>query len=205
MLDTYIRPLINKPLNYLGEHLASMSIHANVITLTGFIIGLLAMSCIALSHYSYGAVFLLINRLFDGLDGAVARATKLTIFGGFLDIVCDFIIYSGIVFSFALSRVDMSIYATFLIFSFIGPMSSFLAYAILASKRNITSSLHGRKSFYYSDGICEGSETILALVLICMIPDYFHWIAVIYGTLCWITTIGRTLRARDEFNHCEEH
>ena len=139
------------------------------------------------------------NRLFDGIDGAVARNSSLSDFGGFFDIVCDFIIYSGIVFAFAIYDSNKAFYAAFLIFSFIGPISSFLAYATIASKRKIESTSRGKKSFYYLGGICEGTETAVVLLLLCALPDYFNIICVIYGILCWITTLGRVYNAWVDF------
>ena len=63
----------------------------------------------------------------DGLDGAVARHVGVTDLGGYLDIVLDFLIYSGIVFGFAVGRPDQALPAAFLIFSFVGTGTAFLA------------------------------------------------------------------------------
>ena len=43
------------------------------------------------------------SRLFDGLDGAVARASTKTDRGGFLDIVLDFAFYGAIPLGFVLA------------------------------------------------------------------------------------------------------
>lgn len=137
----------------------------------------------------------------DGLDGPVARQTQATDLGGFYDIVSDFIFYSGTVFFFALGRPDVALSAAFLIFSFMGTSSSFLAYAIFAMKRGMGHSRQGRKSFFYAAGIAEGTESIAVLVLICLLPEYFTPIALIYGGLCWITTFGRVLQAGKDFAH----
>jgi len=113
--------------------------------------------------------------------------------------VCDFIIYSGIVFAFGIANPDHLIYANFLIFSFIGPITSFLAYAIIASKRQINTQKRGKKSFYYLGGICEGTETAVVLVLFCLIPKHFNIICLVFGILCWLTTLGRVYRAWNDF------
>ena len=116
----------------------------------------------------------LVNRLADGLDGAVARQTRLTDLGGFLDIVLDFIVYAGMVFAFALADpAANALAAAFLLFAFMGTGSSFLAFAIMAAKRGITTDLRGRKSLYYLGGLAEGTETILFLALACLLPDRF--------------------------------
>lgn len=199
MLDPYVRPLIDPPLNYVGKRVAAWGISANAVTIAGFIFGLFAILMIGIEQYFFGAIMLCINRKLDGIDGAVARHTQLTDFGGFLDIVCDFIIYSGIVFAFGIGNPTQLFYAAFLIFSFIGTITSFLAYAIIAAKKQIVSNRRGTKSFYHLGGICEGTETTFVLILMCLIPHSFHIICLIYGGLCWLTTIGRVYRAWSDF------
>jgi phosphatidylglycerophosphate synthase len=44
-----------------------------------------------------------LNRLFDGLDGALARRRGLTDAGGFLDISLDFLFYALVPFGFMLA------------------------------------------------------------------------------------------------------
>ena len=148
MFDPYIRPYIHYILNPIGKYLSKHHISANTLTILGFFSGLLAMFCISQQQYSIALAWLIANRLFDGLDGAVARQHPLHDFGGFLDIVCDFIIYAGIIFAFALANPSHALAASFLIFSFIGPITSFLAYAILAAKQHKTTNRCGRKSFF---------------------------------------------------------
>ena len=48
--------------------------------------------------YLLALVVILFNRFLDGLDGAIARRDGISDFGGFLDICCDFIFYSAVVF-----------------------------------------------------------------------------------------------------------
>lgn len=198
MFDVYVRPLIDPPLNFIGKRIA-LYVSPNIITCVGFLFGVMGMFMIIREQYSLALIFICANRLLDGLDGAVARYTGLTDFGGFLDIVSDFIIYSGVVFAFGLANPHNLFGAVFLIFSFIGPISSFLAYATIAAKRQIRSSQRGKKSFYYLGGICEGTETAIVLILFCVFPQYFQYISIIYGILCWMTTIGRVYNAWYDF------
>ena len=199
MLDPYIRTLIDPPLNKVGKNLARLGISPNSLTLTGFGAGLLAMGAIFHQHYTAAAILLILNRLLDGLDGAVARHCSPSDFGGILDITCDFIIYAGIVFTFGVSAPENLWYAAFLIFSFIGPITTFLAYATIAAKRRINTQRRGIKSFYHLGGICEGTETAFVLLLTCLFPGTFQWVCLIFGGLCWLTTIGRLYRAWVDF------
>lgn len=201
MLDPYIRPFIDPPLNFIGKRLASSGISANAVTLIGFTFGLGAMVLISIGFYLTAVLFLCLNRLSDGIDGAVARHKSLNDFGGFLDILCDFIIYAGIVFAFGVANPENLFYASFLIFSFIGPITSFLAYAVIAAKKKVNTTRRGVKSFYHSGGICEGTETAACLILLCLFPSYFNVICLTYGILCWLTTMGRVYSAWGDFSH----
>jgi len=203
MLDSHLRPFIDPTLNAIGRFLAKYGVSANFITLSGFIIGLLAVPFIINQQYTVALVLIGINRLFDGIDGGIARQTKLSDFGGFLDIVCDFIFYSAIVFAFALARPHEALWGVFLVFSFIGPITSFLAYAIIAAKHQHITTVRGTKSFYHLGGICEGTETMAVLMLMCLFPSAFAMICLVYGMLCWLTTLGRVLQARRDFRSSE--
>jgi len=100
------------------------------------------------------------------------------------------------VFFFAAGRPEQALPAAFLIFSFVGTGSSFLAYAIFAAKRGITTDIRGTKSLYYIGGLTEGTETIALFIAICLFPDAFPWLAWGFGAMCWITTAARIAAAR---------
>ena len=199
MLDHIVRPWIDPPLNRAGQALAAAGISANAVTLGGFVIGLAAIPAIATGHYLAGLGLLLANRRSDGLDGAVARVRGPTDLGGYLDIVCDFILYSGWAFAFALADPAYAIPAAFLMLSFMGTGSSFLTYAIFAAKRGITTEIRGSKSLYYLGGLTEGTETIMVFVLFCLLPQYFAVLAYAFAAACWVTTVSRILAAARSF------
>jgi phosphatidylglycerophosphate synthase len=196
VLDARLRRLIDPPLDRLSVPLVARGLSANAITVAGFALGLCAAVAIAGRAWLLGLTLLLLNRLCDGLDGAVARQRGVTDLGGFLDIVLDFLIYAAVPFAFALADpAANALPGAFLIFSFMGTGSSFLAYAIMAAKRGIATELRGRKSLYYLGGLTEGTETIVAFVLACLWPAWFPLIAWTFGTLCWLTTATRIVAA----------
>lgn len=200
MLDARLRRLIDRPLDRMAGQAARLGLSANAATLLGFGLGLAALPAIALQAYGPGLCLILLNRLFDGLDGALARQHGITDRGGFLDIVLDFIFYSSVPFAFALADSSANaLPAAFLIFSFIGTGTSFLAFAIMAAKHGMTTELRGAKSLYYLGGLTEGSETIAAFVLACLLPAWFPAIAWIFGALCWLTTATRIVAGWQAF------
>ncbi len=199
MLDHIVRPWIDPPLNRAGRMLADAGVSANAVTLGGFAVGLAAIPAIGTGHYLVGLGLLLANRLSDGLDGAVARVRGPTDLGGYLDIVCDFILYSGWAFAFALADPAHAIPAAFLMLSFMGTGASFLAYAIFAAKRGVTTEISGSKSLYYLGGLTEGTETILIFMAFCLAPQYFAVLAYAFAAACWVTTVSRILAAARRF------
>lgn len=192
MIDAWIRPKIDPPLNKMGSLLAQSGLHPNTVTILGFAIGILTIPLIAQGFFWAAFAALLVNRLLDGLDGAVARARHLSDLGGFLDIVSDFIVYSSIPFAFALYDPVYGVWSSFLIFSFMGATSSFLAYAIMSAKQEKKPcAKRGKKSFHYLGGLSEGFETFVALSIVCLFPWTFPTVALVYGIMCWLTTLGR--------------
>ena len=191
MLDQRINKVIHPIMNGLANH-TPRQISANTITLVGLSVGAIVVPLLWLKLYSAAIAVIIVNRFFDGLDGAVARKCGPTNLGGYLDITCDFIFYSVVIMGFALADPENnSLAAAFLIFSFIGTGSSFLAFSLAAEKQGISSKAHGVKGFYYLGGLTEGTETILFFVIICIYPLNFPTLAVLFGSICWITVLGR--------------
>ena len=190
MLDRAARRLVDPTLELIAGRAARLRLTADQVTVLGFGMGLAAIAAIAAQFYLLGLALLLLNRLADGIDGCLARRNGPTDLGGYLDIVLDFIVYAGLAFAFALAQPESALAAAFLIFSFMGTGSSFLAFAIFAAKRKLDEQ-QGLKGFYYLGGITEGTETILLFVFVCLLPDYFAAAAYVFGALCWLTTIGR--------------
>ncbi|MFI8620336.1 MAG: CDP-alcohol phosphatidyltransferase family protein [Marinomonas sp.] len=192
MLDTFFIRNLKQPLARLAKGLDALGVTANGITVVGFLFGILVLPALYFEMTFVALLLIVFNRAMDGLDGAVARIQGPTDLGGYLDITLDFIFYSAVVFGFALMNpAENALAASFLIFAFMGTGSSFLAFAIMAEKRNIERLDYGRKSLYFLGGLTEGTETILFLVLICLLPSYFSVLAYVFGAACWVTTATR--------------
>ncbi|MEP3048756.1 MAG: CDP-alcohol phosphatidyltransferase family protein [Roseibium sp.] len=194
MLDARLRPLIDPPLNRAGEFLAKVGVSANAVTLVGFGLGILAAVAIASGNSMIGFVFIALNRLFDGLDGAVARATHKTDLGGYLDITLDFFFYGAIPIAFAIQNPEVNaLPAAALLASFYANGSAFLAFAIMAEKRKLSTEQQGSKSLYYLGGLAEGTETITLFFLMALVPDWFPILAWSFATVCTISAGARVL------------
>lgn len=193
MLDGAMRRLIDPVVDRWGRALAARGWTANRVTIAGLALGLAAACVLAFGGPVWPAlVLLLASRLADGLDGAVARATQKTDFGGYLDIVCDFLFYGAVPLAFALRDPGgNAVAAAFLLASFYANGSSFLAYAILAAKHGMETSDRGEKSLYFTPGLLEGTETIGFFALLCLWPTGFAPLAWVFGILCFYTCASR--------------
>jgi len=200
MFDARLRPLIDRCLDPVGRGLARAGVSANAVTWAGFVLGIAAAVAAAFDAMILAVFLILVNRLFDGLDGAVARAGGASDLGAYLDITLDFIFYSAVPFGLAVAEPGNALAAAFLIFSFVGTGSSFLAFAIIAQKRGISTEICGKKGFFYLGGLTEGTETIIFLVVVVMFPQAFVPLAWIFGALCWVTTATRLWSAIERFS-----
>jgi hypothetical protein len=81
--------------------------------------------------------------------------------------------------------------AAVLLAVFMGTGSSFLAFAIPAEKLNLDKPQFAYKSFYYLNGLTEGTETILIFVAFCLWPQYFAELAYGFALLAAITIVTR--------------
>lgn len=200
MLDRHMRPLIDPPLAWLGREMARVGVSANAVTLAGLALGLAAALCVTQGLMLEALALVLASRLADGLDGAVARARGPSDFGGYLDISADFLFYGAVPLAFvALDPAANALAGAALLVSFYFNGATFLGFAILAERKAMRSDAHGVKSLYFTDGLLEGTETIVFFVLLCLFPAWFAPLAWGFAALCFLTAGARILLAHRVF------
>ena len=200
MLDAKLRPLIDPPLNAAGRVLAGLGVTANALTFTGLAFGLGGAAAIAFGEIGWGLALIIANRLLDGLDGAVARVRGPSDLGGYFDIVADFAFYVSVPLAFGILSPANTQPALVLVASFVLTGVSFLAFAVVAGKRGATTEAHGQKSFFYSTGLAEGTETIALFIAMCLVPAWFAPLAYGFAALCVLTVFQRSALAVATFN-----
>ncbi len=203
MFDHQIQKFTRKPLIITSKIFLKI-IKPNHMTILGFIFGLFMCVFVFFQFYISALILLILNRLCDGLDGTMARLTIPTPLGGYLDIVFDFTIYSGFVLAFGLSDSNYTFMSMILLFLYIGTGTTFLARAALQTQLDKvphSSELNQElpKSFYYSSGLIEGTETTIFMILCLLLPNFYIFISIIFGILCIITFVSRIVVCYKEF------
>ena len=195
-LNIFFRPILKKFANILLNY----HFLPNQITLFSFTLGLICFILLSLGMIYTALLFFLLNRFFDGVDGALARLKEPTDLGGFYDIISDFLIYSLLPFGFILFDNDNFLSMSLLLSSFIGTCSTFLTTAWLFEKRKIKIEQLSKKSFFYSEGIIEGTETIVFFILMFVFFEVASFIAWIFSLLCFLTTVIRVFKVSKILN-----
>lgn len=192
MLDRLVLNVTRPALEAAARALARHRVPADAVTWFGFALGIGASVAIACGAPLAGLALIAVSRLADGLDGALARATRVTDRGAFLDITLDFIFYASVPLAFAIADPPRNaLAAALLLAAFIGTGSSFLAYAVLAERRGLKSTAHPRKGLFYLGGLTEGTETLACFALMCLWPAWFPLFAMAFAALCALTVVTR--------------
>jgi phosphatidylglycerophosphate synthase len=75
MFDVWLRRLIDPALERVAAIVAKTGLGANAVTIIGAAVGVGAALAIAQGQMLVGLALIIINRLMDGVDGALARGT----------------------------------------------------------------------------------------------------------------------------------
>ena len=188
--NIFFRPFLSKFATLLLRYQFS----PNQITFLSFTLGVICFIFLSLGMIYTALLFFLLNRFFDGVDGALARLKEPTDLGGFYDIISDFLIYALLPFGFILFDNNNFLSMSLLLTSFIGTCSTFLTTAWIIEKKKIKIEQHFKKSFFYSEGLIEGTETIILFILMFLFYEVASFIAWIFALLCFITAIIRVVK-----------
>ena len=96
MFDPVLRKLKDRALDVVARELGTR-VSPNICSMVSFAAGLMAVVAAFRQAYLAALGLWLLNRLLDGLDGSLARVhRRQTDFGGYLDILFDFVVYAAL-------------------------------------------------------------------------------------------------------------
>lgn len=162
-------------------------------SLMGLAAGVAAAIALWQQAYALGFLLWFMNRVFDGLDGTIARThAAQSDLGGYLDIVIDFVVYAAIPVGLALGRPSTAVYLTliFLLCTYYVNAVSWLYLAAILEKRRWAHS-HRLTTIAMPAGIIGGTETILFYTAFIFFPAYLAWLFTLMGLLIIITIAQR--------------
>ncbi|MBV1702786.1 MAG: CDP-alcohol phosphatidyltransferase family protein [Hyphomicrobiales bacterium] len=192
MIDRYLIDWQKRLLTPTATWCHARGWRANQVTFAALVPALAAGICIIAHLPMTGLAFIALNRVLDGLDGTLARVEGPTDRGAFFDIAFDFFFYALMPLAFVLNDPARNAVAgALLLASFVVSGTSFLAFAVIAARRGLQSSAFPNKGFYYLGGLTEGAETILAFTLMCLFPNAFVGISLVFACLVLLTILMR--------------
>lgn len=195
MLDPLVRRRLAPSLDRAGAVLAELGVHPLAVTGAGFVVGLAACVSAAFGAWGLALVLWLANRALDGLDGPVARHRGSTALGGFLDIVADFTVYAGFVVGVAIAEPGARLACAALLAAYYVSATAFLSLSSLLERhgRGPDSRYADGRSLRFVGGLAEGTETVIAYVAFCLLPDHAELIAWVFAAAVAVTAIQRVV------------
>ncbi|KAL9132078.1 MAG: hypothetical protein Q9217_000114 [Psora testacea] len=167
------------------------------LTAFGFVCGLLCCFCIFKKDIAMSLLFWTLNRSFDCLDGALARKRNTASdLGGFLDLLCDFVIYSLLPIAVALgfddSRSSLMALA-FLEASFhINNFVLFYVAAIAEKGKRKEKDSKELTSVMMRPALIEGAESGILFTAMLAYPNYIRVLSLAMAGLVSIGIVQRT-------------
>jgi len=196
MFDILLRPLKDKLLDPFAKALGRV-FSPNAVTLISFLIGAASVAAVFYSSLGIGLILWILNRMSDGLDGAVARVTgKSSDLGGYIDIMADFIIYAALPLAFALQSPakGVLIAAAILLAAFYINAGAWMYLSALLEKRGRASSREVT-SVTMPEGLIGGTETVIFFTLFFLLPQYLVYLFYLMAALTLIAAAQRLMWA----------
>lgn len=168
------------------------------------VMGLLAGLAAALAAwqrlYPLALALWLLNRILDGMDGAVARIRgDQSDFGGYLDIVIDYVGYAAVPIGLALgvgvTETAVMLALLFLLATFYVNSASWMYLAAILEKRRHQQA-DRLTSITMPAGLIGGTETIVFFSIFMLFPAYLPWLFSLMAGLIVITIVQRLIWAK---------
>lgn len=184
MLDYALRPLKDRVLIPVARPVG-LRISPTTVTLLALATGLLAAGLLLTRQYGLALALWLTSRMLDGLDGTIARThARQSDFGGYLDILCDFVVYAAIPAALVLGRPLTPaplIALALLLATFYVNAASWMYLAAILEKRSAGAGARGEQTtISMPAGLVGGTETIAFYCAFILLPAHT---VLLFGTL----------------------
>lgn len=174
-----------------------------LLSLIGLGFGVATAVALLRQAYLAGFVLWFLNRFFDGLDGTVARLSgRQSDFGGYLDILIDFLVYALIPIGLVLGRPSTAHFTAlaFLLATFYVNAASWMYLSSILEKRSAAARAAEPTAVYTTvtmpSGLIGGAATILFYSLFMLLPAFLLPLYALMGGLVIVTILQRVWWAR---------
>jgi phosphatidylglycerophosphate synthase len=172
----------------------------NLLTLLAFAFGIAAAGAAMRARWGLGLGLWVLNRITDGLDGAVARAAgRQTDFGGYLDILLDCIVYAAIPVGFAIQTTDHTVLLLALVMEatfFVNACSWMYLSAVFEKRASGARATGELTTVTMPPAIVAGFETVIFFSLFYLFPGHLAALFGIMSVLVCVNIIQRLVWAR---------
>ncbi|MDF1522296.1 MAG: CDP-alcohol phosphatidyltransferase family protein [Trueperaceae bacterium] len=201
MIDCVLRPVKTRLLAPLAGRLAPVPPAA--LTAVGLAVGLAAAGLAAAGRFDAALLAWLANRLLDGLDGDVARASgRAGPRGAFLDLMADLTVYAAVPLGLAAGAAAHGFADPVAVWS-AAALAVAAFYVNLGSLAFLSAALaleaEGRRAggggsapgLHLPAGLIEGAETVVLFTLALALPAYASWTLGTIAALVFASALQR--------------
>ncbi len=195
MFDSYLRSQKDRIATPIARRLKFIS--PNMASVFGALIALASAYFAFRQIYFLGVMLWLLSRALDGLDGLLARLhNKQSDFGGYLDIMLDFVAYAAVPLGFGLGAASQNVWLALavLLSSYYVNSASWLYLAAILEKR-AAHTPETATSIIMPVGLVGAFESITIYALFFVLHQYIFWIFIVFSALVFITVIQRLVWA----------
>ena len=202
MFDASLRRVKDR----IGEPLAARMrpVAPETVTVLALLTGLGCAVCAAMGLAVASLLLWLLSRGLDGLDGLLARQyNKQSDFGGYLDILLDYVVYAAVPLGLVLGHPTQQNYLALAIMLavFYVNSASWMMLAAILEKRNAQlvydpASQRGLTTVVMPAGLVGAAETIIAYSLFLLFPGALAPLFLLFSALVVFTVIQRLFWAR---------
>lgn len=200
MFDNYLREIKDRLAEPVARKLKHVS--PDTITLLGFVIGIGAAGLAYLGITAGALLFWLLNRGLDGLDGLIARVHhKQDDFGGYLDILSDFVVYALVPIGIVLGGPSQGRYLALIamLAVFYINTASWMYLAAILEKRAV-SDPEKKTTIVMPSGLIGGFETIVFYSLFIVFPSQVTILFIVFSILVIFTIFQRLFWAKRQLS-----
>jgi phosphatidylglycerophosphate synthase len=201
VIDRVLRPVKTRLLAPLARRLAPLP--PDALTAVGLAVGLAAAGLAVAGRFDAALAAWLVNRLLDGLDGDVARASgRAGPRGAYLDLMADLTVYAAVPLGLAAGAAAHGLAdpvaswsaAAFAIAAFYVNLGSlaFLSAALAQDAEGRRADAAGSApGLHLPAGLVEGAETVVLFTLALALPGLAPWTLGAIAALVFATALQR--------------